>query len=91
MGRVRAPVSGGRSKLSPELKVVAAIAVVLVAVVGYWAFVKNKDDKQAEKTDGQKAPAAETAAAGAGGYALEVPAHGPAKAKAVLVKYTDFQ
>lgn len=106
MARVRKPASGSTG-MSPELKTIILIAGIAVVVgiwmflsqkdetkdgKGDTVAATSADDKPsgaAGDTGGK--PDAPKAGSAAAPYPLEVPAHGPADAPAVLVKYTDFQ
>ena len=83
MGRVRKPISGGHKRMNPELKIIGGVAAVVAIGLVWWA-TRDKPEEAAE-------PPAGNAPAALGPYTLSTPAHGPATAPAVLVKYTDFQ
>ena len=86
MARARRPINSQRSGLSPELKAIAAIGAAVV--IGAIYFVTS--DK-AETGKAETAVAAADSGDSLQPYSTGAAAHGAATAKAVLVKYTDFQ
>ncbi len=86
MARARKPINTPNSGMSPELKTMAAIAAVILIGVGYFLSADKPDPEGNEKKT------AEVATGGAlQPYSTGSAAHGDLAAKAVLVKYTDFQ
>lgn len=92
MARARKPTTGGRSGINPDVMIIGGIAVVLAIGIGWWAMRDKKEDGKAATGD-ETASATDAApsAPALAPYAFPTPAHGPDTAKAVLVKYTDFQ
>ena len=86
MARARKPINTPNSGMSPELKTMAAIAAVILIGVGYFLSADKSDPEENEKKT------AEVATSGVlQPYSTGSAAHGDLAAKAVLVKYTDFQ
>lgn len=85
MARVRRPVNSP-SGPSSEIKTIAVIGIVVLLGVAYW-WANREAPAEGEGGDA----AVSAAGSGTAAYAVSQPAHGPDTAKAVLVKFTDFQ
>ena len=88
MARARKPINKPAAGLSPELKIIGFVAVLIISGVLYSMLAKDGAENDGN-SDSNSANA--SAQASLEGYSTEAAAHGDTDAKAVLVKYTDFQ
>ena len=89
MSRARKPINKPASGISPELKIMGVIGAVVVAGVIYSMSSGAGDAPNADGKTGDSGDAVAEASLEA--YSTGAAAHGNEDAKAVLVKYTDFQ
>ena len=88
MARARKPVNKPNSGLSPELKIMGFVGALIAIGIVYAMSADNATQNDAgSDTTGAQANAEVTMEA----YSTGAAAHGDVDAKAVLVKYTDFQ
>ena len=74
--------------MSPELKIMAMFAIIVIAGVGYFVATGAPT---ADNPETKSAVASASSDAPLEAYSTPAASHGGSSAKAVLVKYTDFQ
>ena len=89
MARARKPINKPTSGISPELKIMGVIGADIVAGIVYSMSSGAGDATDADGKNGDNNAAVAEASIEA--YSTGAAAHGNEDAKAVLVKYTDFQ